>query len=183
MAFTQRMERCLEHHEEYPFGQKCPVCCPVQAQAEGRPIPPYDGVGKRGRRIPTGRLDPDAPNANDRQVGGAHYGKVTYQHWDFVTDVNLHYLVGCASKYVLRHQDKNGMQDLEKCIHYLDKAEERDVHAMEARQEHFEALIRFAAQLPEQERRAVECMCMSNYVEAACIVRDILNELKGLTPQ
>lgn len=147
---------CAEHGKNYPDGEDCPDCA---------------GPGF------------SAPKANERQVVGTHYGKVIYQHWDFATDVNLHYLVGCASKYVLRHQDKNGIQDLEKCLHYLQKADERGVRAMEARQEYFEALARFAAQLPEKERRAVECMCMSNYVEASCVVRELLNELKGITPQ
>lgn len=163
MAFSQRMRRCVEHMETFPENEQCPGChppeqamtaqeCPVQAQAEGRPL----------------------LKANERQVGGAHYGKVQYQHWDFVTDVNLHYLVGCASKYVTRHREKNGTQDLEKALHYLQKAEERDVEAMTSKREHFEAVINFAAQLPELERRAVESMCMSNYSMAAAFVRELL---------
>lgn len=181
-AYTQENTcTCGDQKGPCPVHERGPVEYNGTAQ-DIDPIP-HDGVGKRGRRIPTGPLDVNASKANERQVAGTHYGKVIYQHWDFATDVDLHYLVGCASKYVLRHQDKNGMQDLEKCLHYLQKAEERGVHAMEAKHEHFEALIRFAAQLPEQERRAVECMCMSNYVEASCIVRELLNELKGITPQ
>lgn len=58
--------------------------------------------------------------ANDRQVGGDHY-KSEYQHWDFVPDVGVNYLLGTASKYVTRWRKKNGIQDLEKAIHYIDK--------------------------------------------------------------
>lgn len=65
--------------------------------------------------------------ANDRQPGGDHYKKRKYQHWDFVCDTGMHYLLGCATKYASRWRDKNGVQDLEKMIHYLDKAEERGV--------------------------------------------------------
>lgn len=57
---------------------------------------------------------------NDRQVGGTHY-KTDYQHWDFATDVKLPYLESAASKYVTRWKKKNGIQDLEKSKHYIEK--------------------------------------------------------------
>lgn len=59
-------------------------------------------------------------DVNLKQVGGAHY-KAAYQHWDFVTDIGLEYLEGCATKYVLRWRQKNGLQDLEKARHYVEK--------------------------------------------------------------
>lgn len=64
-------------------------------------------------------------NANNRQVGGSHYaegGEV--QHWDFVTLNGLSYLVGCATKYIARWRKKNGVQDLEKALHYIEKLQE-----------------------------------------------------------
>jgi hypothetical protein len=63
-------------------------------------------------------------SANDRQEGGSHYGGSEYQHWDWVSDLRLHYLAGNASKYVYRHRKKNGPEDLLKAIHYVDKAKE-----------------------------------------------------------
>ena len=58
---------------------------------------------------------------NDRQVGGDHY-RATYQHWDFVYDcLGGDYLLGCFTKYLTRHRKKNGVQDLRKAAHYLDK--------------------------------------------------------------
>lgn len=62
--------------------------------------------------------------ANDQQVGGAHYQKGKVQHWDVVTIYGICYLMGNASKYLLRWRDKNGVQDLQKCQHYVDKAVE-----------------------------------------------------------
>ncbi len=59
-------------------------------------------------------------SANNRQVGGDHY-KGTYQHWDFVVETQMHYLLGCATKYVTRHRKKNGKEDLEKAKHYIEK--------------------------------------------------------------
>ena len=62
-------------------------------------------------------------NANNKQIGGAHYqvkaGAV--QHWDYCDANDVPYLESACSKYVLRWRDKNGLQDLEKALHYLEK--------------------------------------------------------------
>jgi Protein of unknwon function (DUF3310) len=62
----------------------------------------------------------DEMTANEFQIGGQHY-KTAYEHWDLVRHVNMSYLVGCATKYVIRHRKKNGLEDLRKAAHYLDK--------------------------------------------------------------
>ena len=59
-------------------------------------------------------------SANERQVGGGHY-KATIQHWDFVISNGLGYLEGQITKYVTRWDKKNGLQDLYKARHFLDK--------------------------------------------------------------
>lgn len=59
-------------------------------------------------------------SANERQIGGDHYaGK--YQHWDLIEKHGIGYLEGCATKYIQRWRKKNGRQDLEKAVHYIDK--------------------------------------------------------------
>lgn len=58
--------------------------------------------------------------ANDRQVGGEHY-KAKVQHWDMVAEHDLDYFQGQVTKYVMRWKKKNGLQDLEKARHFLDK--------------------------------------------------------------
>jgi hypothetical protein len=58
--------------------------------------------------------------ANDTQVGGDHY-KSSYEHWDLVIKLKWGYLEGCTTKHVARWRKKNGMQDLQKAGHYLDK--------------------------------------------------------------
>lgn len=58
--------------------------------------------------------------ANNRQVGGAHYIS-EIQHWDWVAANNLDYFQGQITKYVARWRDKNGLQDLEKALHFLQK--------------------------------------------------------------
>lgn len=58
--------------------------------------------------------------ANERQMGGDHY-RSDYQHWDLVLNSRMGYLEGCATKYVARHRKKNGVDDLRKALHYVDK--------------------------------------------------------------
>lgn len=57
---------------------------------------------------------------NAHQVGGRHY-KTAIQHWDFVLANGLGYMEGQITKYVARHAKKNGLEDLEKARHFLDK--------------------------------------------------------------
>lgn len=60
-------------------------------------------------------------NPNESQVGGSHY-KAGLQHWDYtIRALANRYLEGNITKYVTRYKKKNGIQDLEKAIHYLDK--------------------------------------------------------------
>lgn len=59
-------------------------------------------------------------SANDKQVDGEHYQK-PIQPWDYITLNRLGYLEGNIIKYVTRYKEKNGMRDLEKAKHYLDK--------------------------------------------------------------
>lgn len=59
-------------------------------------------------------------SANDRQVGGAHYDK-PIQHWDYVVAQGLGYFEGQITKYVSRWRSKNGLEDLKKARHFLDK--------------------------------------------------------------
>lgn len=61
--------------------------------------------------------------ANDHQVGGAHY-ESEFQHWDWVIQCGLGYLEAAATKYVVRYNHKNGVADLRKAKHYLEKLSE-----------------------------------------------------------
>ncbi len=58
--------------------------------------------------------------ANDRQISGEHY-QTEIQPWDFIVANNLSYLEGNIVKYVCRYKEKNGIVDLHKAQHYLDK--------------------------------------------------------------
>lgn len=65
--------------------------------------------------------DENSPEANRRQVGGTHYGLGAFQHWDLVVMFDLDYFQGQITKYVMRWDKKNGVQDLEKAQHFLEK--------------------------------------------------------------
>lgn len=59
---------------------------------------------------------------NVAQVDGTHYSKGgTYQHWDWVSEINLPYLEACATKYLTRWKEKNGIIDLKKAVSYMQK--------------------------------------------------------------
>lgn len=63
-------------------------------------------------------------DANSRQIGGSHY-KCDLQHWDIMTDYGVSYLEACTTKYVTRAFKKNGLEDLKKASHYLEKMLEK----------------------------------------------------------
>lgn len=60
--------------------------------------------------------------ANEIQIGGDHYKKGGEEHWDRVWRLyGRGYFVGCITKYVERYHEKNGIQDLEKASHFIQK--------------------------------------------------------------
>lgn len=64
---------------------------------------------------------PVESEANKYQVGGDHYQKMGIQHWDFAASNHFDYFQGAITKYVSRWKNKNGVQDLEKALHFLQK--------------------------------------------------------------
>jgi hypothetical protein len=61
-----------------------------------------------------------------KQVGGSHYKKYKIQPSRFINDNKILFAEGNAIKYICRHQDKGGKQDLLKAIHYIQMILERD---------------------------------------------------------
>lgn len=61
--------------------------------------------------------------ANETQVGGTHYKRDDNgeEHWDRVNRLGLDYFQGQITKYVERWKLKNGLEDLNKARHFLDK--------------------------------------------------------------
>ena len=55
-----------------------------------------------------------------KQVGGEHYKKLKIQPTEFIYINNIPFIEGNIIKYVIRHRDKNGLEDLKKAKHYLE---------------------------------------------------------------
>ncbi len=60
-------------------------------------------------------------SANNVQIGGRHYKNKKIQPWDFIIANELGFLEGNIVRYISRWRDKNGIEDLEKARHYLEK--------------------------------------------------------------
>ena len=74
-------------------------------------------------------------SAYKKQIGGKHYLKYKIQPSKFVVENKLLYPEGNVIKYVLRHQDKGGKQDLLKAKHFIDMIIERDYSEEKEKQE------------------------------------------------
>ena len=74
-------------------------------------------------------------SAYKKQIGGKHYIKYKIQPSKFVVENKLLYPEGCVIKYILRHQDKGGKQDLLKAKHFIDMIIERDYEEEKEKQE------------------------------------------------
>lgn len=115
-------------------------------------------------------------NPNDMQIGGNHYKNQKYEHWDFATDVTFSdsYLKGCCSKYIVRWRDKNGIEDLQKALHYLDKIISLNFNTVMVNDS---ALRKFAEQLNEPERQIIVDMYMLNYQSARQALEKLISEV------
>ena len=69
----------------------------------------------------------DKQKATDRQVGGSHYD-YPIQPIDFIVENAVPFIEANVIKYVMRHRTKNGKQDIEKAIHYLQLLLEKEYH-------------------------------------------------------
>jgi hypothetical protein len=67
-------------------------------------------------------------SALDTQEGGSHYKDMVIQPVTFITCNNIPFLEGNVIKYVCRHANKNGVQDIDKAIHYLQLIKELHYH-------------------------------------------------------
>jgi len=70
--------------------------------------------------------------ANDHQVGGSHYKDRAIEPWDYIIANDIGFLEGNVVKYVTRYKEKNGIKDLEKARHYLDKLIEVETARLES---------------------------------------------------
>ena len=63
-----------------------------------------------------------------KQVGGDHYKKLKIQPIEYALANNLGICEHAVVKYVSRWKDKNGVEDLLKAIHYLERMIQREIN-------------------------------------------------------
>lgn len=61
----------------------------------------------------------EAANPLSEQVAGSHYKDMTIQPVEFCMRNNLNFCQSSAIKYICRYKNKNGVQDIDKAIHFL----------------------------------------------------------------
>ena len=61
-------------------------------------------------------------NALQVQVGGDHYKNRAMQPIELITKTRCTFIQGCIWKYITRYKEKNGKEDIQKCIHYAQLA-------------------------------------------------------------
>ena len=71
-----------------------------------------EAVAKRNQEKRTQKRD------ERTQIGGDHY-KLPIQPIDFIVKNEIPFREGNVIKYVVRHKNKNGVEDLKKAQHYL----------------------------------------------------------------
>ena len=72
------------------------------------------------------RLKPQraTEKATDKQIGGKHYQSYSIQPIEFIVANKLNFIQGCIIKYICRFESKNGVEDLDKIIHYCELQKE-----------------------------------------------------------
>ncbi|MCY1448614.1 hypothetical protein D3C87_601000 [compost metagenome] len=66
------------------------------------------------------------PSQLDIQEGGNHYKSMAIQPVQFIKANNIPFIEGNVIKYVSRHRNKNGADDIKKAIHFLNMLLEFD---------------------------------------------------------
>ena len=98
--------------------------------------------------------------ANNKQVAGSHY-KSAIEPWDVITEWELGYLDGSAVKYLARWRKKNGVEDIMKAIHFLEKLVEVENARLQRLQAQDAPVRQGDAQTPS-EARISKCVGQSD---------------------
>ena len=76
--------------------------------------------GCRGGCNRGNKMSDTKPNPLEKQVSGSHYKNYEVQPVEFCQRNKLNYCESAAIKYLCRHRDKNGIDDLRKAKHYIE---------------------------------------------------------------
>lgn len=59
-------------------------------------------------------------SALDKQTGGTHYKHYKIQPIEFIHSNDVPFIEANCIKYLMRHREKNGAEDIRKVIHYCE---------------------------------------------------------------
>lgn len=92
-------------------------------------IKPYmvkEVISRKGEGGTITRVVIPTDEPKSKQVGGDHYTKGNIQPIEYIQANELPFEEGSIVKYVTRHKNKNGAEDIKKIIHYCEFILERD---------------------------------------------------------
>lgn len=89
----------------------------IHKQNKPQPIAVGEGDIELEQELHNAPSDQYTPSAH--QVGGDHYTRLPIQPAEYNQRNGLGFCEACVVKYVSRHKHKNGKQDIEKAIHFL----------------------------------------------------------------
>ena len=102
-------------------------------------------------------------SANEKQIAGQHY-RSSIQHWDYVVANGLDYFQGQITKYLTRWKQKNGITDLYKAQHFLEKYIEVIKAELEALEQQRAAAAMQGSDEPEKPAQEFEGEPTAEYV-------------------
>lgn len=76
---------------------------------------------KISRTLPVTEVSTVKTGSNAIQYGGDHYKGKRIEPWDYIVANGIGFLDGTAIKYLSRWKEKNGVEDLRKAKHYIEK--------------------------------------------------------------
>lgn len=98
-----------------------------QCRERANHTPPFAPFPVQPAYKPETQIEEQAPeSALDVQEGGSHYKDMGIQPIEFISANNIPYHEANVIKYVCRHANKNGIEDLKKARHYIDMLIEKD---------------------------------------------------------
>lgn len=120
------------------------------------------------------------------QIGGNHY-KSAYQPIELMEKVNMHPACAFVFKYVYRHKNKKGLEDLQKALHCVELLESlggkfydgidcRMVHSKNDAKEEFYKFIKANEQLDVNQIRAILAIMSEDSKELKKVIHAEIEE-------
>lgn len=116
-------------------------------------------------------------NALDVQVGGSHYKNKKMQPIELITKTRCTFIQGCIWKYITRYKEKNGKEDINKCIHYAQLAIElKDEGQLRYRKIDIAKVYCKVNELSPSQSSVIMLTAYDSYQRVIDVCKAILNE-------